>query len=155
MSAHGRSTVDVPATRPAWRWLGLVGFVLGIVASPALVEAQTTTRVSVATGGIQSAGNAWFATLSADGRYVAFESDAGDLVAGDTNGVADVFLHDRRTSTTTRVSVSSAGAQGTADSEEPAVSADARLVAFSSNAPNLVAGDTNGASWRSAHDTGW
>ncbi len=140
------TSVRSATTAPWLARVGLVGLALGIVASPARVESQTTTRVSVATGGVQSAGDAWFAGVSADARYVAFQSDADDLVAGDTNGATDVFVHDRLTATTTRVSVGSAGAQGTFDSLEPAVDADARLVAFSSFAPDLVAGDTNGAS---------
>lgn len=120
-------------------------FVTGAVVG-GRARAQTTTRVSVATGSRQSSGEAWLSALSADGRYVAFESDAPDLVAGDTNGVADVFLHDRQTGVTVRVSVSTAGAQGSADSMEPSLSADGRFVAFSSYAHDLVADDLNGVS---------
>jgi Tol biopolymer transport system component len=83
-------------------------------------------------------------STSADGRYVAFSSDASNLVVGDTNTASDVFVRDRTTSTTARVSVSSAGQQGNSGSAKPAVSADGRYVAFVSLASNLVPGDTNG-----------
>ena len=83
-------------------------------------------------------------SISADGRFVAFESLASNLVPGDTNGVGDVFVHDRQTGTTERVSVSSAGTQGNGDSAVPSISADGRFVAFVSVASNLVPGDTNG-----------
>jgi Tol biopolymer transport system component len=120
-------------------------FVTGAVVG-GRARAQTTTRVSVATGSRQSSGEAWLSALSADGRYVAFESDAPDLVPGDTNAAADVFVHDRQTGGTALVSVSTGGAEGDADSMEPSLSADGRFVAFSSYAHDLVADDRNGVS---------
>lgn len=103
-----------------------------------------TTRVSVASGGTQA--NSWSRdpSISADGRYVAFESSASNLVQDDTNGTWDVFVHDRHTNQTTRVSVASNGAQGNSYSGLPSISADGRYVAFWSGAANLVPGDTNG-----------
>ena len=83
--------------------------------------------------------------ISADGRFVAFDSEATNLVPGDTNDASDVFVRDRQTGTTRRVSVSSGGAQGNGASFDPAISADGRFVAFNSDATNLVPGDTNGA----------
>ena len=68
--------------------------------------------------------------ISADGRFVAFDSDATNLVPGDTNGVHDVFVRDRRTGTTERVSVGRGGAQGNGPAIGPAISADGRFVAF-------------------------
>src|SRR5438445_547368 len=114
--------------------------------------AQTTVRVSVASDG--TAGNAASAgaALSADGRFVAFHSTATNLVAGDTNGKTDVFVHDRQTGITERVSVASDGTQGNNASSYPALSADGRFVAFHSTATNLVAGDTNGATDVFVHD---
>jgi Tol biopolymer transport system component len=101
----------------------------------------TTTRVSVGPGGIEGDGNSRRAAISADGRWIAFESWASNLVASDTNGVSDVFVHDRYTTTTTRVSVGPRGAQGNSGSTHPAISADSRWVAFASFATNLVADD--------------
>jgi Tol biopolymer transport system component len=101
-------------------------------------------RVSVSTAGQQGTLGSLAPALSADGWYVAFASEASNLVAGDTNSAVDVFVRDRVTGVTQRVSVSSAGSQGTDDSFSPAISADGRYVAFASSAPNLVSGDTNG-----------
>src|SRR5216117_2839480 len=121
-------------------------------------DAQTTERVSVASGGTEGNGASLSSALSADGRFVAFVSAATDLVAADTNGVSDVFVHDRQTGATERVSVASGGAQGNGSSGligfafPPALSADGRFVAFVSSATNLVAGDTNGATDVFVHD---
>ena len=82
-------------------------------------------------------------SLSADGRLVAFDSWESNLVPGDTNGRFDVFVFDRQAQTTERVSLSSAGVEGNNDSIDPSISADGRLVAFTSDADNLVAGDGN------------
>ncbi len=108
-----------------------------------LLLAQTT-RVSVSSIGVQGNGACRFPSLSADGRYVAFVSEATNLVAGDTNGSADVFVHDRSTAQTVRVSVSSAGGQAGGFSEYPSLSLDGRYVVFYSNASNLTVGDANG-----------
>jgi Tol biopolymer transport system component len=101
-----------------------------------------TTRVSVGVGGVQGNGESRQGSISADGRYVAFNSFASNLVPGDTNDSGDVFLRDLKTGRTTLVSV---GRDGQADltSWEPEISADGRHVAFTSSATNLVAGDTN------------
>ena len=105
--------------------------------------AGTTERVSVATGGAQAGGGSK-AAISGDGRFVAFESDAADLLPGDSNGHADVFVHDRQTGTTERVNLSSAGVEADDYSQNAAISADGRFVAFESAATALVAGDSNG-----------
>ncbi|GJL68674.1 MAG: hypothetical protein NPIRA06_13090 [Nitrospirales bacterium] len=115
-------------------------------------QTGVTTRVSVATGGGQVNGESVDAELSADGRYVTFQSDATNLVTGDTNGVGDVFVHDRQTNTTTRVSVASGGLQGGEESSEGTISGDGRFVAFLSFATNLVPGDTNGEGDVFVHD---
>ncbi len=101
-----------------------------------------TTRVSVDSAGNQSEGLSERPQISANGRYVAFNSWAGNLVAGDASNM-DVFVHDRNTLATTRVSVDSAGNPANSDSWRPSISADGRYISFSSNASNLVAGDTN------------
>ena len=109
-----------------------------------------TSRVSVSSRRLQARGlsESTEPALSANGRYVAFESSAANLVRGDTNRLADVFVHDRRTGRTERVSVTSKGKQGGADrtnngSNAPSISADGRYVAFHSADSNLVPGDTN------------
>src|SRR5439155_1351426 len=104
-----------------------------------------TERVSVDSAGTQANGSSFGRALSADGRFVAFISVAPDLVSGDTNGVADVFVHDRQTGTTERVSVDSAGTQANGASTGVALSADGRFVSFTSVATDLVPGDTNAA----------
>jgi Tol biopolymer transport system component len=108
-------------------------------------QTAQTSAVSVDSSGALANENSSRADISADGRYVAFESNGTNLVAGDTNASTDVFVHDRQTGQTTRVSVDSAGVQGNNDSEMPSISADGRFVAFASRAWNLVPGDTNGA----------
>ena len=108
-------------------------------------QSGTTDRVSLDSSGIQGDGDSQWPSISADGRYVAFQSGATNLVPGDTNGVQDLFLRDRQNGTTERVSVSSAGVQGDLDSWAPPMTPDGRFLAFQSYATTLVPGDTNGA----------
>ena len=106
----------------------------------------TTERVSVASDGTEAKRtSATYPAISADGRYVAYASVASNLVPGDTNGVLDVFVFDRQTDTTERVSVASDGTEANGLSVRPAISADGRYVTYTSDASNLVPGDTNGA----------
>jgi Tol biopolymer transport system component len=102
-----------------------------------------TVRVSVASDGTQADLAASDPAVSGDGRFVAFSSDARNLVAGDTNAKRDVFVHDLLTGTTERVSISSADAQANNTSVDPALSYDGRFVAFISYASNLVDADRN------------
>jgi Tol biopolymer transport system component len=103
----------------------------------------TTERVSVGQGGVQANSSSYNPALSANGRFVAFSS-ASNLVPGDTNGTYDVFVHDRQSGMTERVSLGPNGIQGNGrNSWAAALSADGRFVAFSSWASNLVPGDTN------------
>jgi len=106
--------------------------------------APSTTRVNVSSTGAQDSNGGFDPAISADGRYVAFVSGANNLVPGDTNNTYDVFVRDRMTGTTSRVSLSSSGGQGNDGSSTPVISADGRYVAFESLASNLVPGDTNG-----------
>lgn len=115
--------------------------------------ANTTTRVSVTNAGGEADSDSYEPAISADGRYVAFSSNATNLVTGDTNGVRDVFVRDKQFGGTVRVSLASAGDEGNNGSYAPAISADGRYVAFSSDATNLVAGDANGARDVFLHDT--
>jgi subtilisin family serine protease/Tol biopolymer transport system component len=115
-------------------------------------DAGTTERVSVSTDGTPASGNA--PAISPDGRYVAFASSASNLIPDDTNNWGDVFVHDRETGITERVSVASDGTEGNsgASSSPPAISGDGRYVAFASSASNLVVGDTNNGSDVFVHD---
>src|SRR5438093_1506066 len=135
------------------RVLSSVALVLLTVLWGRSAGAQTTERVGVAAGGgTESNAASVGSSLSADGRFVAFHSAATNLVAGDTNGTTDVFVHDRQTGMTERVSVASDGTQGNNASSYPALSADGRFVAFHGAATNLVAGDANGANDVFVHD---
>jgi hypothetical protein len=98
----------------------------------------------VDSAGGQGNGIGWVSFISADGRFVTFDSSADDFVPDDTNGCDDVFVHDRQTGETTRVSVDSAGGQANDESHVGIPSADGRFVAFYSKASNLVPDDTNG-----------
>ncbi|TAN67451.1 MAG: hypothetical protein EPN17_11050 [Methylobacter sp.] len=111
-----------------------------------------TTRVSVASDGAEANGPSMISTISHDGRYVAFTSAASNLVPNDTNKAWDAFVHDRTTRQTVRVSVAANGGQGNGGSELPVLSADGQIVAFVSQADNLVAGDNNGKSDIFAHN---
>jgi hypothetical protein len=107
----------------------------------------TTTRVSTDSTGTQVTGTSEIQKISADGRYVLFESTSSTLVSGDTNGTADLFVKDTVTGTTTRVSTNGSGSEingGTFFNSD--ISADGRYVTFSSDASTLVAGDTNASS---------
>jgi Tol biopolymer transport system component len=111
-----------------------------------------TGRVSVASGGAQANNYSDRPSISADGRYVAFFSEATNLVPADTNGRSDVFVHDRQTGQTSRVSVASEGTEATGHSYYASISADGRYVVFASVASNLVPNDTNGAIDVFVHD---
>ena len=119
-----------------------------------------TQRVSVSSSGVESDGNSFVPTLSADGRFVAFSSDATTLASGDSggpfgsSGVADVFLHDRRTAVTRRLSNGPGGVEGNLNSTSPALSADGRFVAFQSDATNLVPGNSRGGLFVHERPTG-
>ena len=90
--------------------------------------------------------------LSGDGRYVVFESMASNLVSGDMNGVIDVFVHDRQTKRTTRVSIASSGAQANNTSVNPTLSTDGRYVTFESFATNLSPDKADGPKQTFVHD---
>ena len=83
-------------------------------------------------------------SIAGNGRLAAFDSEAGNLVGGDTNGVSDIFVRDLATGVTERVSVAVSGAQANGPSASPKISRDGRFVVFKSDASNLVSGDTNG-----------
>lgn len=111
--------------------------------TPAATPEVLPERVSLAADGGQSGGDAAAPALSADGRYVAFDSDAADLVPGDSNGTRDIFVRDRLAGTTERVSVSTGGLEAHGDSYAPSISGDGDRIVFVSEADDLVAGDQN------------
>ncbi|OQX59363.1 MAG: hypothetical protein B5M52_03630, partial [Helicobacteraceae bacterium 4484_230] len=107
-------------------------------------DTNITERTSVNSGGTEEGnGYSFGPSISADGRYVAFESSASNLVSDDTNNKRDIFVYDRVAGTTERVSVGAGGVEGNSYSEHPSISANGRYVAFESYASNLVADDTN------------
>jgi hypothetical protein len=116
--------------------------VLMLVASGCEVVVRSSESSTGAAGDAASVAP----SLSGDGRFVAFESTATNLVPGDTNGVSDIFVKDHWTDAVERISVNVVGTQGNGPSTDPQVSSDGRYVAFTTEATNLVPGDTNGAS---------
>jgi Tol biopolymer transport system component len=114
--------------------------------------AVKTNRVSISSKLKEGNGGSYSPSISGDGRMVAFVSYASNLVPRDTNRSADVFVYNRATRKTIRVSISSDGVQANAESAAPAMSADGAYVAFHSAADNLVEGDDNGMTDVFVHD---
>lgn len=104
----------------------------------------TTRRVSVASDGTEGYSDSYWPSISADGRYVAFDTYASNLVGVDTNDNSDVFVHDLVTGLTMIVSINYEGTQENGGSYKPCISADGCYVAFVSYASNLIGEDTNG-----------
>ena len=155
--AEGFFGSDEPAISPDGRYVAFWSDATNLVANDTngltdvFVHDRVTgknDRVSVGPGGVQANDDSYSGgppALSTDGRFAAFASAASNLVEGDTNGVYDVFVRDRKRGRTERVSVGQRGVQGDGSSFYPAISADGRYVAFVSLAANLVPGDTNGS----------
>ena len=112
-----------------------------------------TKRVSVASDGSEGIDQSWDPSLSGDGRYVAYQSDANNLVSGDNNGVGDIFLHNTMTGGVIRVSVASNGNESNGISETSSISSFGRFITFTSSATNLISGDTNGVDDIFLHDS--
>lgn len=117
-----------------------------------VLATSTTSRVSTTSTDALVQGASQSPSISADGRYVAFSSDATDLVDDDANASSDVFRKDRATGAVVRVSVSTAGAEGNGASLRPTISSNGRWVAFTSGAPNLYPADVNGKDDAFRHD---
>ncbi|MGB8507914.1 MAG: Ig-like domain-containing protein, partial [Pyrinomonadaceae bacterium] len=157
-TGSGNATSTNPFITPDGRYVVFTSTASDLVAGDANarsdvfvrdLQLNTTTLVSKNSAGT-AGGNGNSASniaISDDGRFVAFASLAGDLVANDSNGATqDVFLRDLQTNTTTLISVNSAGT-GSGNSSSGAIlrfTPDGRFVAFGSNASNLTANDTNG-----------
>lgn len=114
------------------------GTLAGVLAA-ALVALPATAveRISISSGGSQGNWQSRHPAISADGRYVVFDSDATTLVPGDSNDTTDVFVRDRLTGTTARVSVTPAGQQVAGTSNRPSISGDGQRITFWSAAPLL------------------
>lgn len=155
-----QSALGVRTQRGVWflfvAYSSALGLLLALVVAPpaGAHPPGITERVSVSSAGTAGNDASTAAAVSADGRFVAFWSSADNLVAGDTNGTTDVFVRDRQSGTTERISVDSRERQsvggdafGSPDTSfgRPAISGDGRFVAFASSATNLVKGDRNGA----------
>ncbi|MGH2711882.1 MAG: TolB family protein [Actinomycetota bacterium] len=125
----------------------VLALVLLLPGSPASAQQRPgiTEWLSASPEGLQNDGNAWHSSITPDGRYVAFGSQASTLVPEDANDVEDIFVVDRTTGAVERASVASSGTEGNDTSYGPVISAEGRFVAFTSHASNLVAGDTNAA----------
>ena len=106
--------------------------------------AVSTTRISVNSSGQEADGGSYGATISADGQFVAFHSQATNLVLNDTNAIDDVFVANRQTGAITLVSAALNGKVGNGASIDGRISADGKFVAFSSKATNLISDDVNG-----------
>jgi cold shock CspA family protein len=156
VGANGRQvdgSSDGPALSAIGRFVGFTSNAANLVpgdtngAADVFVHDRTsreTERVSVGPNGRQGDNISFVRMISAGGRFVAFESDASNLIPGDTNRATDVFVHDRRTRQTVRVSVGRGGDQADGGSSLGDVSFDGRFVVFYSGAANLVPADTNG-----------
>ncbi len=128
------------------RSLALVGLFAAAMTihSPADASAPTTRRASVDTDAGDANGSSVFPSITAEGRYVAFQSDGSDLIPGDQNGATDIFVRDMDTMANVRASVDMDDGDPNAASHHPAISADGRYVAFASYASDLVEADGNG-----------
>jgi Tol biopolymer transport system component len=156
-TAAGVTSATVPALSADGRFIAFEGpdgnlvpndnnhrldvFVRDMVAGTnELISARHSTLVSTTPNSLSALTES---SASADGRFIAYASDADNLVAGDTNGYRDVFVRDMATGNSILVSGDVAGVSGNGASFEPAISADGRYIAFTSSATNLVADDTN------------
>jgi Tol biopolymer transport system component len=158
---QGNSTSSEPSISADGRYIAFHSYASNLVANDTnqksdifVYERETGTlsRVSVRSKGEQVNGPSFGAAINGNGRFIAFSSDASDLVANDNNETIDVFVHDREALETVRVSVSSEGEAGNDASYYASISADGRLVAFQSRATNLVAEDSNGVEDIFVHD---
>ena len=107
--------------------------------------AGTTELISVHSNGTQGNSSSDNPSLSYDGQYVAFESFSSNLIASDSNSASDIFVRDRVSSTTARVSLSNSGLPANGASTQPSISDDGTRISFTSTANNIVPNDTNGS----------
>jgi len=144
----------LPRFAPLRHALALALSVVALTAAPAAAQ-NPITRASVGPAGNEGkkdSGALSRPAFSRDGRFLAFDSNAGNLAGGDSNGVADVLVKELATGALVRVSVATNGTQGDRDSAGPSLSGDGRFVAFHSFATTLVSGDTNNSPDVFLHD---
>jgi len=148
----GDSASFEPSISGNGRWLAFRSFASNLVVTDGnpfgdifltdRIKGQTT-RVSASSDGGDGNGESYAPALSANGRWLAFASAANNLLAGDDNGVDDVFLYDKQRKTLSRVSAGTTGAVNDGNSNFPSISATGRWIAFTSAADNLVGNDDN------------
>ncbi len=157
----GDQGASAPEISDDGAWIGFVSSSTDLVSGDtngrmdvflASVATGAIQRVSLTAAGGETNGDSTYFALSGDGNAIAFLSFANDVVSSDTNGMPDVFVRDRLSGTTTRVSLASSGAQGNFLCGLVAISADGSKVAFESSSDNLVSGDTNGTQDIFVHD---
>ena len=119
---------------------------------PRSIRVTGISRISIATDGTQGDGDSANPSISANGRYVAFQSTATNLVSGDANGRSDIFVRDTTTGITVLVSKNDADTIADGNSTLPSISADGRFVAYVSRATNLVSDDANSSADVFLHD---
>ena len=143
VAMRSKTRILVPAVLTGAMLLAQVP--IGNAATRAEDGAAQTVRISIARNGEPNniSGRSSRPAVNTDGQVVAFDSIATNLVRRDKNRENDVFVRDRTTGVTERVSVSSSGKQGNDPSSRPSISGDGNLVVFDSSATNLVPGDTN------------
>lgn len=115
-------------------------------------DAYPTTLISISSNGLQGNGVSRSVSISRDGSFIVFSSEADNLVEGDTNGKSDMFVRDWTTNQTKIVSISSDGTQANDNTFDASISDDGRFVVFGTVASNLTSGDTNGFSDIFIHD---
>jgi hypothetical protein len=150
---QGNADSGHPSLSPGGRFVVFDSMASNLVGNDANVSSDvfirdrtkgTTRRVSLNTLEVEGNGSSALGSISASGRFVVFKSEASNLVGNDANAVGDIFIRDRTSGTTRRISVNSAEVEGNAASYGASISADGRFVVFSSRATNIVGGDTNG-----------
>ena len=158
---QGNSTSSEPVTSADGRYIAFHSYATNLVSKDTNkrvdvflhdLETGETTRVSVKGKNIQAKGASFGAAISTDGGYIAFTSEATNLVTGDKNKKTDVFVRDLENRNTIRVNINNSGEEGEGDSFDASISADGRYIAFGSRATNLVTDDTNGVEDIFVHD---
>src|SRR6266508_2632853 len=119
-------------------WNATLVAVLLFAVNRAQAAQGTTERVSVDSAGNEADSHSFDPSISDDGRFVAFSSAADNLISGDANRFADIFLHDRETAETSLVSLNTTGLRANKNSSRPSISGDGRFIVFESDASNLV-----------------